>query len=195
MRIINWCARWCAEHVLGAAVLFAAVITVPTAWNLEHRTDTNAGRIEEVQEEVDDEVPGVEPTTPIDDESPSSTEPGAPPTTTGPLSISDEQIIQIIQEFCRQNDCRPIFADEREIQEAEVQDGEVQDGEVQDAEIQDGEAQEREIQEAEIQEAPIPGPPGPAGSPGQTCPADYTLREVRIPSVSNQMIFLVCSRG
>lgn len=39
-----------------------------------------------------------------------------------------------------------------------------------------------------------PGPPGPQGPPGPPCPAGYVLREVRIPSVSNQQIFLVCAR-
>lgn len=99
--------------------------------------------------------------------------------------------------------------DDPEVQDSERQDLEVQDPEIQDAEVNDldpfddpdllddpdpddPEIQEGEVQEAEIQEAPIPGPVGPAGP---ACPAGYSLRQVRIPSVSNDAIFLICARG
>jgi hypothetical protein len=171
---MKWLINWCATHILSAAVLFAAVIVVPVAWGLEQRMDdltgANREKIEDVQDEVDDEVPGTEPTTPVDDESPSE------------LSISDERIIQVIAEFCRENDCRPIFVDQAETQDPEIQDSETQESEVQEAESQD----------PEIQEAPIPGPAGPAGP---ACPSGYSLREIRISPVSNTAIFLVCARG
>jgi hypothetical protein len=190
---MKWLINWCATHVLSAAVLFAAVVTIPTAFGLERRMDDRTGKneekIEDVQDEVDDEVPGTEPTTPVDDESPSSSTPDQPSSTqpAPSISISDERIIQVIAEFCRENDCRPIFVDQAEVQEPEIQDPEEDNPEHQDPELQEAEAQE-----PEIQESPIPGPPGPAGP---ACPSGYSLREVRIPSVSNRTIFLVCARG
>jgi hypothetical protein len=193
---MRFIVNWCASHVLGAAVLFSGLVTIPTAYGLEQRmdakTDANRDQIEDVAEEVDDEVPGTEPTTPVDDESPSTPGPTStqPPTTQPSLAISDERILQVIVEFCRENDCKPIFVDEREVQEAEGQDPEFNDPELQDPELQEG-----EVQEAEIQDPSIPGPIGPAGPAGPACPAGYSLRQVRIPSVSNQMVFLVCARG
>lgn len=195
MSILDGFARWCASRPLLSAVIFSGLVTVPTAYGLEQRmdirTDENAEKIEEVQDEVDDEVPDTEPTTPVDDEAPSD---GATTSTTGPgttqpsaLEIPDERILQIITEFCRENDCRPIFVDERE-----TQDPEIQDPEIQNPELGNDETQDPEIQDPEIQEAPIPGPAGPSGP---ACPAGFVLRQVRIPSVSNQMIFLVCARG
>jgi hypothetical protein len=190
---MKWLINWCATHILSAAVLFAAVIVVPAAWGLEQRMDdltgANREKIEDVQDEVDDEVPGTEPTTPVDDESPSGSSPVQPsPTQPAPsISISDERIIQIIAEFCQENDCRPIFVDQAEVQEPEIQDPEIQDPEIQESEVQDAESQD-----PEIQEAPIPGPAGPAGP---ACPSGYSLREIRISPVSNTAIFLVCARG
>jgi hypothetical protein len=195
---MRFIVNWCATHVLSAAVLLAAAVTIPTAWGLEQRMDAktgeNADKIEDVAEEVDDEVPGTEPTTPIDDESPAgstgTTKPGGSPTTQPQqISVTDEQIIRIIAEFCQENDCRPIFVDQAEVQEPEHQDPELDNPEHQEPELQ-----EAEVQEAEVQEAPIPGPTGATGKSGPACPAGYSLREVRIPSVSNRMIFLVCAR-
>lgn len=191
MSLIDGVAKWCASRPLISAVGFSALVSVPTAYGLEQRLDEqtgeNAEKIEQVEDEVDDEVPGIEPKTPSDDEAPSD---GSTTSTTGPgalppLEISDERIIQIVAEFCQENDCAQFFDDQVELQEPEIQDPEVQDPEFGNVEIQD----------PEIQDPSIPGPSGPPGPPGPACPAGYSLREVRIPSVSNRMIFLVCARG
>jgi hypothetical protein len=70
-----------------------------------------------------------------------------------------------------------------EIQDLEVDDPDpFDDPDPNDPEIQDPEIQDREIQDPEIQDS------------GPMCPAGYEPREVRIPSVSNTAIFLVCAR-
>lgn len=188
MSLLDRPANWCATRPLMAAVILTSVVTIPTAFNLEQRMDEkvgkNAERIEEVKDQVDDEVPGTESTTPGDDEAPSgdgtttstgTTEPGTPPTTQAPaIEITDEQILQVIREFCMETDCRPIFVDEREVQE----------GEIQNDEINDLDPDDPELQQDEIQDPPVPGPIGPVGPAGPICPAGYEPTDIRIPSVS-----------
>lgn len=86
-----------------------------------------------------------------------------------------------------------------DLNDPEIQEDEIQDPDTQEDEIQDPEIQDSEIQDPEIDDPSIPGPAGPPGEPGPSCPPQYTLHERFVEgnplSTEDDETWIVCVRN